>query len=99
MNEHPVSYPESDALGAALGAYRADPTPAAWRAVKDAVGSDSDSDDLAAVDTLILDLAAAHVGDDNDAKAHALGQSTTVPQRRPQAARRGASARRAEARQ
>ena len=82
MNEHPVSYPESDALGAALGAYRSNPTPEAWRAVKDAVGSDSDSDDLAAVDALILDLAAAHVGDDNDAKAAALSQ---LPQSRKDA--------------
>ena len=31
MNEHPVSYPESDALGAALGAYRSNPTPEARR--------------------------------------------------------------------
>ena len=82
MSEHPVSYPESDALGAALGAYRADPTPDAWRAVKDAVGSDSDSDGLDAVDTLILDLASAHVGDDNDAKAAALAR---LPQSRKDA--------------
>ena len=82
MNEQSVSYPESDALGAALGAYRANPTPEAWRAVRDAVGSDSDSDAFNAVDTLILDLAAAHVGDDNDAKAAALAR---LPQSRKDA--------------
>ena len=82
MNEQSVSYPVSDALGAALGAYRADPTPDAWRAVKDAVGSDSDSDGLDAVDTLIIDLASAHVGDDNDAKAAALSR---LPQSRKDA--------------
>ena len=47
--------------------------------MKDAVGSDSDSDGLDAVDTLIIDLASAHVGDDNDAKAAALAR---LPQSR-----------------
>ena len=82
MNEHPVSYPESDALGAALGAYRSNPTQEAWPAVKDAIGSDSDSDGLDAVDALILELAAAHVGDDNDAKAAVVAR---LPQSRKDA--------------
>ena len=86
MTEQSISYPESDALGVALGAYRADPTPAAWRAVKDAVGTDADSDALDAVDTLILDLAAAHVGDDNDALQR-LPQSRKVALKQLEAAR------------